>query len=420
MKRQLASLEDWLVYIENLHPQKIDLSLDRIKQVATSLGILKTSAKVITVAGTNGKGSTVATLESIFVQCGIRVGCYTSPHLLKYNERIKINGSCVSDNQIVQAFEAIERARASISLSYFEYSTLAALLLFKHANLDVFVLEVGLGGRLDAVNIIDADIAIITSIDFDHTEYLGNTLDKIGFEKAGIIREKSMVILGMDKPPKSIIDVIAQKNCQTVYSYDNEFSYDGIVWKSVKNKWKVVSNLARPSVACALKAIECLLPLFTIPEKDIIGGVRNINLPGRFQKIVFQRKLTILDVAHNPQAANRLAEQLRSLEQPGKNFAVFAIANDKDIENTIEPMLPLISGWYVSRFENIRSATPISIAQKIKSFGQIAIQTFSKVENAYWQALQESGQNDRIIVFGSFLTVAEVINLIKAKESVLN
>ena len=413
------SLKDWLGYIESIHPSIIDLTLERIKVVVERLN-LDISFPIITVGGTNGKGSTCAILESIYKEAGYKVGCYTSPHFLYFNERIKIQADPVSDDLICEAFKKIESARKEISLTYFEYSTIAAMIIFADADLDIAILEVGLGGRLDAVNVFDSDCAIVTSIDLDHMDYLGHTREAIGFEKAGIYRANKIAICGDFDPPQSLI-----KYCESIHAelkmIGKDFAYEAhhdsfdfsiessFVMNIILPKLQGDFQLANASSALmAVKIMEDQLPL---TEAAIQQGIASALLPGRFQEVKINPSL-ILDVAHNPHAAKSLRDNLRTHSVSGKTIAVFSILRDKDILGVVAAVSLDIDAWYIAEIENERAANIDTICKAIQKVNPSAhIVTFKNIQEAYQFASNEVERNDRIIAFGSFYTVADIMKL---------
>jgi dihydrofolate synthase/folylpolyglutamate synthase len=408
-------LDNWLAYLEKLHPKTIDLGLERINQVANALQLFLFKPFVITVAGTNGKGSCVALTENILLQAGNRVGTYTSPHLLKYNERIRVNGKEVSDAMLCEAFAVIEKARATISLSYFEFGTLAALWLFKQAQLDVVVLEVGMGGRLDATNVMDADIAIISSIALDHVEWLGNTREAIGFEKAGIMRSGKPCVCGDFAVPQSIRQHAEQLGSQ-LYCQNEAFGYEqvGETW----NWWsqtKKLNGLPLPKIdlqnaATVLQAVHLLPDTFKINQQVLEDSLQQVFLPGRFQTIS-GKITTILDVAHNPASATLLAKNLPTSVGEGKTLAVVGMLSDKDRIGTLQPLLSKIDAWYVGSLDVARGASAGVLLEALQQLGVENKQGELSVTLAYQQALVSAKPGDRIVVFGSFYTVAEVMML---------
>lgn len=420
-----TTLSDWLSRLEAMHPKAIDMGLERVARVRDALG-LRLDCPVVTVGGTNGKGSTCAMLEAILLQAGYRVGLYTSPHLAHFNERARINGEIVSDAALVEQFEAVEAARGDVSLTYFEFTTLAILRLFAQAGLDAVILEVGLGGRLDAVNVIDADVAIVTSVDIDHTEYLGVTREQIGFEKAGIFRSGRPAICSDPVPPESL-----KKHAEDIgadlWLLGRDFNYSGD-----KQQWNYGGRSVRRNAlgypglrganqllnACAaLAALEALRDRLPLGAQEVRSGLAMVELPGRFQ-VLPGRPTVVLDVAHNPHAAGALAQNLGNMGFHPYTFAVFGAMSDKDIDGIISHMKQHIDHWCVTDLPLPRAASASSIAEKLSEAGvqgagapdaEHSILTFASPEEAYANARSRAGENDRIAVFGSFLTVAGVI-----------
>lgn len=410
------TLLEWLLYLEQLHPQSIDLGLERVHRVAIKLNLLPSSAFAIVVGGTNGKGSTVALLESILLAQGYRVGTYTSPHLLSYHERIKINGVNVDEHSLCDAFEKIEKARGSISLTYFEFGTLAALLIFQAIKLDVMILEVGMGGRLDAVNIVDADIAVITTLAIDHQEWLGNDRESIAFEKAGIMRANKPVVCGDTDPPHSIFDEAKKINAK-LFSIQDNFSYSDNhhtwTWFDETNKFVdlPLPKIELQNAATALKVITLLPSELTISDESIREGLQNVFIPGRFQIIPGEIR-TILDVAHNPAGATLLASQLKKLPHQGKTFAVIAMLGDKDKKGTVLPLIDQIDGWWVAGLDVPRGESPSVLADALKTMKANGVSEHASVSLAYRAAMEQSVAEDQIIVFGSFHTVAAILEVL--------
>ena len=414
------NLTDWLGYIESIHPSTIDLTLERIKIVIECLN-LDISFPILTVGGTNGKGSTCSILESIYREAGYKVACYTSPHFLNFNERIKIQTLAVSDEVICEAFSRIESAREGVTLTYFEYGTIAAMIIFSEAHVDVAILEVGLGGRLDAVNVFDADCAIVTTVDLDHMDYLGHTREAIGFEKAGIYRTEKTSICGDFDPPQSLI-----KHAELIHAdlkiIGKDFGYEAhhdsfdflidstFVMNLPLPKLQGDFQLANATNALmAVKAMEDKLPL---TEISIQKGITLTLLPGRFQEVKKMPSL-ILDVAHNPQAARSLSHNLKTHVVPGKTIAVFSILKDKDIFGVINELNLDIDDWFIAEIQNERAASIENISNTIQKINPSAhIEAFKNIQEAYQFASKEVTRNDRIIVFGSFFTVADIMKII--------
>ena len=419
------SLSQWLVHLESMHPVAIDMGLDRVAAVGERLK-LHFDCPVITVGGTNGKGSTCAMLESMLMQGSYRVGLYTSPHILDFNERARIDGHSVSDTVLCNAFTAVEAVRGDISLTYFEFTTLAILKLFADTKLDVVILEVGLGGRLDAVNIIDPDVAIVTSVDLDHQQYLGDTREKIGFEKAGIFRPQRAAICGDPSPPQSLVEH-ANNIGADLWLFGRDFNYSGD-----RQQWSYGGRsvrrhaLAYPSLrganqllnaSAALAALEVLRDRLPLGAQEVRAGLVLVELPARFQ-VLPGRPAVILDVAHNPHAAATLAQNLDQMGFFPYTYAVFGAMSDKDIAGVLSHLKDKIDHWYLCDLPLPRAASAESLAVALGSAGFVAgntggtersVQCFATPAEAYAAARDSVSENDRIVVFGSFLTVAGVM-----------
>lgn len=413
------SLEDWLEWQEGVHPREIDLGLERVERVFKVLNPDNVKPPTIIVAGTNGKGSCIAFLESIYRAQGYRVGAYTSPHIVKYNERIRIDGLSVDDDLICQAFDRIDGVRNEDSLSYFEFGTLAALDIFWRSDLDVQLLEIGLGGRLDAVNIIDADTVLITSICIDHVDWLGETREAIAYEKAGVFRKGIPAVIGDLNPPETLLKCALEKNTP-LYRINKEFSFQKKTkdwgWFCSKNKKRKYLSLPElalkgehqyrnaSAVLMATIEMEAFLP---VSEESIYKGLEAVHLKGRFQLIDGDIPV-LLDVAHNPQAVRALVEYLMKMYSDKKIYAVFSMMKDKDIKAVIEIISPVINHWFISPLNSPRAASQTIIQDCFKqndlknaSFGY---RSFSES----FQAAEESAEpGDLIVVFGSFYLVAE-------------
>jgi dihydrofolate synthase/folylpolyglutamate synthase len=410
-----TDLNAWLSYIEGLHPTVIELGLERVKTVAMRLNLLERTCPIITVAGTNGKGSCVAISEAILLSAGYQVGSYTSPHLLKYNERIRINGKSVSDDALCEAFSEIEEARGECSLTYFEFGTLAAFLLFKRANLDAWICEIGLGGRLDAVNIVDSDVAIIASIDFDHMEYLGNTREAIGYEKAGVIRSGKPVIYGEENIPTSIIQQ-AENMSAPLYQMTQDFGYqeqshDWTWWfQESKISHCPTPKLALMNASIAMTAIHLLQDKLPVGEDAIKKALSTVSLPGRFE-VIPGSSIQVFDVAHNPHSARLL---LKNLEEhfPEKHWIfVFSALADKDIAGIIEPFLKQDCEWHVGPLDVPRAAGKANLKEVFERL-KVFVNLYDSIEEAYQGARNKPrDESDIIIVFGSFYTVAQRMEL---------
>lgn len=420
-----STLNDWLARLEKMHPKAIDMGLERVASVKERLGI-RFDCPVITVGGTNGKGSTCAMLESILLQAGYRVGLYTSPHLIHFNERARVNGEIASDAALVEQFMAVEAARGDVSLTYFEFTTLAILRLFAEAGLDAVILEVGLGGRLDAVNVIDADVAIVTSVDIDHTEYLGTTREQIGFEKAGIFRAGKTAICGDPVPPQSLIDH-ANAIGADLWLFGRDYNYSGD-----KQQWNYGgrsmrrNSLGYPSLrganqllnaSAALAALEALRHRLPVGAQEVRNGLVLVELPGRFQ-VLPGRPVVILDVAHNPHAAATLAQNLDNMGFHPYTYVVFGAMQDKDIDGVIAHLKSRVDHWCLTDLPLPRAASAELIRDKLLAAGiesseapgtETTIRTFESPARAFADARKRAGENDRIVVFGSFFTVAGVM-----------
>lgn len=409
----MLTLQSWLDKIERIHPTSIELGLDRVREVAEKLQVLDWTCPVILVGGTNGKGSCVKFLESILVAEGYQVGAYTSPHLLRFNERICLNGIPVEDADLIAAFERVEYARENITLTYFEFTTLAALVLFKKQTLNVIILEIGLGGRLDAVNILDADLAIISTIDLDHTDWLGNTRESIALEKAGIIRPQQPVVVGDEHPPATLLDYATHLNAN-LYCVKNDFDYEVTKthwdWKSNRSEWK---NLPLPKLpianaATTLMALTLLNSELPVSERAIHQGLADASISGRFQ-VLTQPFHCILDVAHNPASAKLLATQCRAFNPSGTFHAVVGMLKDKDIANTLMPLASLISCWHFGSLAVPRGASASLLASQVEKIDNEHGYFYDDIIQAFKAASKDQSKKDTILVFGSFYTVATVL-----------
>ena len=402
------SLRQWLEYLENIHHRPIDMGLRRVQTVAEKLHLLNPAATVITVAGTNGKGSTVRYLEQILLAAGYSVACYTSPHIHRYEERVRHNGAELDAAQHTQAFQAIEHARGEISLTYFEFGTLAAIWLCQQLRPQVIVLEVGLGGRLDAVNVIEPDVAIVTSVGIDHIEFLGDNREDIGFEKAGIFRPAKPAICGEPEPPQRLLQhaksIGAQLSCVNQnFSAERralEFDFIGPI-----NNWK---NLPIPSLPFvnAITALAALqLSGLAINREHVIEGLQGATLTGRMQQVA-SAPAVILDVAHNPQAAGYLAHELaiRFPKQP--IYAVCGMLRDKDHRATLAALQALVKHWYLASLPGERGANAEQLAGALPAACECTL--FTTPAEAFTQAAADASNDSVIVCFGSFLTVAAV------------
>ncbi|MGD0959243.1 MAG: bifunctional tetrahydrofolate synthase/dihydrofolate synthase [Methylomonas sp.] len=413
------TLDAWLNWQEQLHPRPIDLGLERVLGVYRRLRPERKKIPTITVAGTNGKGSCIAYLEAIYRAQGYKVGAYTSPHILRYNERIRINGDPVTDELICRSFTRIDEVRNNTSLSYFEFGTLAALDIFADAGLDLQLLEVGMGGRLDAVNIVDPDAALITTIAFDHVDWLGNTLDAIGREKAGIFRAQTPAIIGEEQPPASVISAANEKHA-TLLQLGRDFFYrkhgDRWDWYSSGQQ---ISNLPEPAFkgehqyrnsSAILMAVMALRPLLAVSEQAIHTGIREAQLKGRFQLIPGTIPV-LLDVGHNPQAIQTLINYLKITFPAVKTHAVFAMMKDKDIGGVITMMRDYVQEWYLAPLKNPRVATEEVLKNYFQQQDINSVNAgFPDFSSAFNAARNNASSGELILIFGSFFLVSEFLS----------
>ena len=429
-----ASLVAWLAYIEQLHPRSVELGLDRSRRIYERLGIAL-RCPVFVVGGTNGKGSTCAMLDAILRAAGYRTGLYTSPHLIAFNERICIAGKQATDAELVRAFARIESARVQgdpVALTYFEFTTLACLLLFAEADLECAILEIGLGGRLDAVNILDADCAILTSIDLDHQDYLGDTREKIGWEKAHIFRPGALAVCADPQPPASVAEHAREVGARLLMIGEH-FGYAGQHDAQVQ-QWKfwyrapgaapVTRNgLSYPALrganqllnaSAAMVALEAMRDRLPVSMQAIREGLIGVEWPARFQ-ILPGRPVVVLDVAHNPQAAGVLAENLSNIGFAAYTHAVFGMLADKDVAGVARLMRGKVDFWHLADLPGPRGMQAAELAEVLRS-EQVGGEIFEypAAANAYVAAHGRAGENDRILIFGSFLTVAGVMQVLQA------
>jgi dihydrofolate synthase/folylpolyglutamate synthase len=411
------SLDDWLEFISAQHPASIALGLDRVREVAKRMALAK-PPMAITVGGTNGKGSTCAMLERILLESGYRVGCYTSPHLLRYNERVRVLGDDAEDARLADSLARVESARGATPLTYFEFGTLAALAVFAEAKLDAAILEVGLGGRLDAVNIVDADVAAVVSVDLDHQSYLGNDRESIAFEKAGIFRAGRPAIFGDVDPPRRLKE-FAQAIGADLLLLGRDFRYEAqerqwdffgrrtskrsLPLPALRGAWQL------KNASVALAALDEVADRLPVSLGEIKRGLTLVRLPGRLQ-VLPGRPAVVLDVAHNPHAARALAAGLGDMGYFERTLAVVAMLADKDIGGVVDAMRGRVDRWFVSSPQTERAAPASRIAERLAERGLAeATRSFATVPAALEAARREAGANDRIVVFGSFYTVAEAL-----------
>ncbi|WP_292916220.1 bifunctional tetrahydrofolate synthase/dihydrofolate synthase [Nitrosomonas sp.] len=417
------SLADWLHYLESLHPSTIEMGLERVANVRSELGLIP-RFPIITVGGTNGKGSVCAMLEAILQSAGYKVGCYTSPHLVRFNERIRIDGKEIDSESLCLAFSQVEVARRDCHtpLTFFEFSTLAAMRWFIQTRVDVAILEIGLGGRLDAVNIFDPDCAILTSIDLDHMEYLGNTREEIGFEKAAIFRQSKPAICAEIDIPDSVYQQ-ARKIEAHLSRFSKEFGFQSKInqwdywgprgWRHSLPVPTLRGDKQLQNASACLAALDEVNELLPVNMKDIRQGLIKAAIPGRFQ-VVSTQPMIILDVAHNPAAAAVLAQNLTATQCAGRTYAVFSMLQDKDIQGVVQKLKDEIDVWLLFPIQSPRAATVEHIVQEIHAAdflrGNQSIYRFSDGAEAFAFACEQAAKNDRICIFGSFYTVGDVLN----------
>ncbi len=417
------SLDDWLAHISAVHPATIEMGLDRVCAVWQRMHPVTPAqagaqSVTITVGGTNGKGSTCAMLERILLESGYRVGCYMSPHLLRYNERVRINGEEADDKTLADTFSRIDAARGDTPLTYFEFGTLAGLAAFHDAKVEAAILEVGLGGRLDAVNIVDADCAIVATVDIDHTSYLGDTREAIGFEKAGIFRPGRPAICGDPDPPARLVehakgigaDLLVMGKEFGYQAHERQWDFLGrrgakraLPIPALRGSWQL------RNASCALAALDEVANRLPVSLGEIKRGLTLATVPARLQ-VLPGKPTIVLDVAHNPHAARALASGLGDMGFYENTLAVFGILGDKDVAGVIDAMRQRVDRWYVASPPSDRAAAADDVAEVLASRGlSAATRTFATVDSALAAARGDAGANDRIVVFGSFTTVAEAL-----------
>ena len=407
------TLNDWLHWQESLHPSEIELGLERVRAVLEHMGLADPGFTVVTVAGTNGKGSSVAMLESILLAAGYRVGSYTSPHLLRYNERIRIQGEPVADGELCDSFARIDAARGDISLTYFEFGTLAAIDCLQRRGVEIAVLEVGLGGRLDAVNVLDADVALITPVDVDHVAWLGNDRETIGVEKAGIMRAGRPVVVSDPQPPQSVLDRADELGTPLALAgRDYHYQAQGDQWRWVAAEQSrnalplpaLRGDFQLANAAGVLMVLARLSEHFPVSQQAVRSGLLAVQLPGRFQ-VLPGRPVQILDVAHNPQSARALAQNLARQPCQGRTRAVLGMLDDKDIAATVASLNTLVDDWYLASLDVPRGVSAACLREALGDVGQC----FDNVASARAAALAAADVDDRVVIFGSFYTVAAAL-----------
>ncbi len=413
---QTTSLDDWLRQLEQMQPDRIELGLSRISQVAVLAGLDEADCRIVTVAGTNGKGSTVAYIAGLLATQNLSVGVYTSPHFIDFNERIVVDGQRVTANELCEAFALVDRVRADISLTYFEFTTLAAMYCFKQRKVDVAVMEVGLGGRLDAVNAWDSDVACVTSVGIDHVDWLGDDREQIGFEKASIARAGCTLVCGDSAPPDSVASTALEIGA-TLLQIGEDFEY-----RQQEDRWtyqdaEVSLSLPAPVIpgawafsnaSVAVCATRQLLGYY-LTEKDIASVVQSISIAGRMQVAEYQSVPVLLDVAHNADAADLLSAYLTARPVQGKTIAVFSCMQDKDIDAILQKMHSSIDGWCIAELDLPRAVDSTLLASALASVGADPVDVFATVTTAFEQAVAQSSTGDRVVVFGSFHVVGPVL-----------
>lgn len=418
-KARFDNLDDWLSWQEGLHFTSIELGLDRCKTVASKLDLLSPDFTVISVAGTNGKGSSVTMLNNILSTAGYHTGAYMSPHLVRYNERIRVDGQEIDDETLCESFTRIDQARGKISLTFFEFGTLAAIDIFQSQEIDVAIMEVGLGGRLDAVNILDADIALVTSIALDHQFWLGKDRESIAREKAGIFRSNRPAICSDPNPPKTLINYASELQADlSILGRDYVYSQtrDSWDWNTSKHEYK---NLPRPclynryqtsNAAGVMMALESLPEHFTISEHAIHQGLKQFQLAGRFQRIEGEVEI-ILDVAHNQQAATILAENIQALDCSGKTHVVIGMLSDKDHTAVFTALDTIADSWWIVELDSPRATETSILIDELQKLGSgKPVQTYSDMATALDDVMNLTAKQDRIVITGSFLTVGAAMH----------
>ncbi|WP_045738812.1 bifunctional tetrahydrofolate synthase/dihydrofolate synthase [Xanthomonas sp. MUS 060] len=419
----MNTLSDWLAYIEQQHPRDIAMGLERVRAVAVRMGLTRPAKRVITVGGTNGKGSTVAFIEAIARAGGWAVGSYTSPHLLRYNERVRLDGEEASDAQLIAGFAAVEAARGDTPLTYFEYGTLAALWLFQQAALDLAVLEVGLGGRLDAVNVVDADVAVITTVDIDHTDWLGSDREAIGAEKAGIARPWKPLVLGEIDPPSSVLRHAYAIGAST-FRAGSDFFHEPL--DAERWRWRDVgTNLLLPlpqlrapvqraNAATAIAALRALRK--SLPRSAYADGIAAARLRGRLQVCMRDGVEVLVDVGHNPQAARELAASLQAQPIVGATRAVFAALGDKDAVGVVKALEGQVDTWHLAGLSGARAQSGVQLRERLAGTAAAVAVVAESVVQALQQALQQARPGDRVLVFGSFHTAADALHWLHSAD----
>jgi dihydrofolate synthase/folylpolyglutamate synthase len=413
-EHRFTTLAQWLAWFETLHPKKIDFSLDRICAVLEALGIAKPRYRVVTVGGTNGKGSCVAILESIYLGAGYKVGAFTSPHLWRFNERIRLGGADVSDAALIGLFERMDRARGSITLSYFEASAVAAMLHFAEQRIDVAILEVGMGGRLDAVNVYDADAALIVSIDLDHREYLGPDRESIGREKAGILRAGKPAVVGDPDPPQSILAIAAERGAPLRYlgrDFGVEAHAHGLVYRRAGAAPRVFprptfgSAIQRVNAAACITVVDEVKHVLPVSDEAIAAGIRDAKIAGRLDIQHVGGVEWVFDVAHNPAAAAGLCAAVERLPRAPRTLVVFGAMSDKDLASVLRPFIADVAEWHVAPVGSERGASAQQLCAVLDELEARGVRAHADVIAACAAARASASPRERVLAFGSFYLV---------------
>lgn len=413
-RQSFSTLDDWLAWFETLHPKKIDMSLNRIRQVLDALGLGTPPYRVVTIGGTNGKGSCVAYLERIYSEAGYRVGAFTSPHLWKFNERIAVDGIRASDDELIALFEAMDEARGPVTLTYFENSAVAAFLHFARRAVDVALLEVGMGGRLDAVNVYDADAALIASIALDHEQWLGGDRELIGREKAGIVRPGRPVIVGDPDPPESIEQAAREAGAEPFFVGRDFFAVPARTGLAYSDTVGRSISLPAPrfggeeqlyNAAACVKLVESLQALLPVSEHAIRKGIGTAETRGRLERRMIDGVEWVFDVAHNPAAADRFLAYLAALPAASRTTAVFGAMGDKDLASVLEPFTGSVDSWFVAPVESDRTASVEELDARLRALGADEVSHHGDIATACRAAREAAFAGERVLVFGSFYTV---------------
>lgn len=418
--RRDFTLARWLAHFETLHPKQIDMGLERLTTMLERLGLRTPRAKVITVAGTNGKGSCVAMLESIYWHAGYRVGAFTSPHLWRFNERVRFDGADAVDDDLVAAFRSLDASLGDVTLSYFEASFVAALMLFARRDADVIVLEVGMGGRLDATNTIDTDCALIVSIDLDHREFLGDTREEIGREKAGIVRHGKPVVIADGAVPASVLAHVAAVGAvPLLIGRDFDFRRTGRQWRRQNGSGALLplpifgGDEQFANAAACVAVVESLATALPVPEPAIAHGIERAHLRGRFERCDVGGVEWIFDVGHNPAAAAGLAASVARRARAGRTWVLFAAMRDKDLAGVVEPLVGAADGWVVVQASADRGATAAELEVLLASLGATAVVAAASIEAACAELCSTAARGDRVVVYGSFHTVGAAMEALR-------